>query len=1195
MPPSQEDASRDDPRLNEILARYLQAVESGQPIDREQFLREHPEYADELREFFADKSQLDELAGRDPRPLVAMDAPTLPPESATRVDAPTSDSVATANTPPRPGSIIRYFGDYELLEEIARGGMGVVYKARQVKLNRIVALKMILSGQLASKEDVQRFYTEAEAAAGLDHQGIVPIFEVGEYDGQHFFSMGFIAGASLSSKIADCPFAPRLAADLIGKVARALQYAHDKGVIHRDLKPANVLLDKDGQPKVTDFGLAKKLDHDSNLTGTGQILGTPSYMPPEQAAGRLSEVRETADVYSLGAILYAALTGRPPFQADNPLDTLMQVLEREPVSPRTLNPTVPRDLETICLKCLEKDRRRRYQSAGELRDELQRFLDGHPILARPISRSARLWRWCKRNPVVASLSSAVVVSLIAGTMVSTWFAMEARQRADAEAEQRRASEHNAATLHLERSLSRCQPDDPAAGLLWLTRSLAEAQRIDDSRLEELCRLQLAAWSRGVHPIHAILPSGPVRAAAFSGDGKTILTTLDGSAIQRWDAASGAPCGEWSRLSSDAMPAGATFDSAGRIVAVSRLDHAVQCFDPETGAPIGPALRHSARQGKTMQFVAFSPGGDRLLSISEDNSVRLWEIAIGESVEVIAPNTDRRPRTAAFSPDGRLLLISLVDQILSCDAATGDVLGPIEPLGKWLNGMAFSPDGTRLLTASSTTAQLWDTKSWRPIGASWPIRAAINDQVQVAFSHDGTLAATGDRDAVRIHDVVSGLPVGAPLRLRFQSSSNSESILALVFSPDDSLLFAGGDSTAACIWRVASRRDNAYVLTHPGVLRGAFSPDSRVLATGSQRDGVRMWNVDTGQPYGPKLEIPGAVWALAFDLTGRRIVAGGNSRTARVWSVETGAPLTPLIQHGNFVTNVAFAGDGQSFWATSRDGRVHHWNVTTGQPLGNPQAHDGNGHVLVRKNGTAILCQSSQLLDLERGTPIGSTLQTGGWAVLHPDERTLWTGGPALVRMGIDTGNVIGQPVTIPGRLGFMGRDGGQALVINDGDGTAVWFDLYTRAAVGPQIDLHGTWRGASATMGVVPLIKPAIMEHGPPQVSPDDRLLVIGTNRDVGGSVQFFDLVSGQQIGPPWMVPAHVQRVGFSPDGLAVLVVLKNGTALLEPAMQPLAGELNDVVRHVEALTGSTLANGNVVRPLDPQEWTERLQRTPAT
>jgi tRNA A-37 threonylcarbamoyl transferase component Bud32 len=308
----------------------------------------------------------------------------------------------------------RAFGEYELLAEIARGGMGVVYKARQRRLNRTVAVKMILAGELADQEDVKRFLSEAEAAAGLDHPGIVPVYESGEIGGQHFFSMGFVEGESLAALLAAGPLPPKRAAELVAQVADAVEYAHERGVIHRDLKPGNILLDKDGHPRVTDFGLAKRVAGDSGLTRTGQALGTPSYMPPEQASGKLDAIGPPADVYALGAVLYAALTGRPPFQAATPLDTILQLLEREPVNPRHLNADIPPDLETITLKCLEKEPHKRYATAKELADELRRFLRGEPIHARPAGIVERAFKWANRNPAAAAWLAAVPLLTVFG-------------------------------------------------------------------------------------------------------------------------------------------------------------------------------------------------------------------------------------------------------------------------------------------------------------------------------------------------------------------------------------------------------------------------------------------------------------------------------------------------------------------------------------------------------------------------------------------------------------------------------------------------------------------------------------------------------------------------------------------------------------------------------------------------------------
>ncbi len=315
----------------------------------------------------------------------------------------------------------RRFGDYELLQEIARGGMGIVYKARQLSLNRIVALKLMLPGLLRSEADSQRFLVEAEAVAHLQHPNIVAIHEVGELDGQLYFSMEYVEGESLSAKIKNHPLPAATAANYVKTVSEAINYAHEQGILHRDLKPSNVLAEKSGRLRVTDFGLAKRIESDSQLTATGAVLGTPSYMPPEQAEGKNNQLGPASDVYSLGAMLYEFLTGRPPFQAATPLDTLLLALNSDPAPPRLLNPSISRDLETICLKCLDKDARKRYSTAKDLADDLGRYLNHEPIKSRPINLLNRAWRWCRRNPwpTVAAMALALLVIVILVSAISS--------------------------------------------------------------------------------------------------------------------------------------------------------------------------------------------------------------------------------------------------------------------------------------------------------------------------------------------------------------------------------------------------------------------------------------------------------------------------------------------------------------------------------------------------------------------------------------------------------------------------------------------------------------------------------------------------------------------------------------------------------------------------------------------------------
>jgi serine/threonine protein kinase len=333
----------------------------------------------------------------EPKTLPPQGSPDVPPDPAV-ASAPGDDALAAA----APGTKVHYFGDYELSEEIGRGGMGVVYKARQASLKRTVALKMILAGQFASADAISRFQREAEAAANLDHANIVPIYEVGEHDGLRYFSMKLIEGTNLSKRIVDFVRDPKSAAALLAKVGRAVHHAHQHGILHRDLKPGNILLDGRNEPYITDFGLARNVDGRSPQTRTGMIVGTPSYMAPEQARSEKG-LTVAADVYGLGAILYELLTGRPPFRAETELDTILQVLDRDPPRPRTLNPRLDTDLETICLKCLEKEPGKRYGSALALAEDLERWCAGRPIAARPSGPAKKLVKWAKRNPTLAIL------------------------------------------------------------------------------------------------------------------------------------------------------------------------------------------------------------------------------------------------------------------------------------------------------------------------------------------------------------------------------------------------------------------------------------------------------------------------------------------------------------------------------------------------------------------------------------------------------------------------------------------------------------------------------------------------------------------------------------------------------------------------------------------------------------------------
>jgi tetratricopeptide (TPR) repeat protein/tRNA A-37 threonylcarbamoyl transferase component Bud32 len=431
-------------RLEEVRKEIEKSIAGAQALVADEWIEKYPELNPELRELLAQLIESQSAAA-------ASEGPT---QTSYQVDEEKPTAKERKPVEPLPlGLRLRYVGDYELLSVLGQGGMGVVYKARQISLNRDVALKMIRNSELATEDQIRRFQNEAEAVALFDHPGIVPIYEVGVHGDQRYFSMKLIDGAGLDKRLKPSPLQPRVAAKLVAEVAEAIHHAHQRGLLHRDLKPANILIDAEGHPHVTDFGLAKRMEGESGLTISGAIMGTPSYMAPEQALGRNSQVTTASDVYGLGGILYAALTGRDPFQGNSVLETLEKVRQSAPDPPTSLNKKVPRDLEVICLKCLEKDQRLRYASAKELADDLQRWLNGEPIVARPVNAAARAWMWCKRRPALAALAGALAAAIVGGMIGITWQWREAVFQRNAAVVAREAAEKNAQLASTQATLA----------------------------------------------------------------------------------------------------------------------------------------------------------------------------------------------------------------------------------------------------------------------------------------------------------------------------------------------------------------------------------------------------------------------------------------------------------------------------------------------------------------------------------------------------------------------------------------------------------------------------------------------------------------------------------------------------------------------------------------------------------------------
>jgi WD40 repeat protein/tetratricopeptide (TPR) repeat protein/tRNA A-37 threonylcarbamoyl transferase component Bud32 len=1156
------------PRIEDYLAQADEADRPallGELVALECELRRRRDEQAELGEYLA---RFSGHAGVIPHGDDAtVNRPRSPRDQPTVVAANDSDGAAGLATSDPAG--VRSFGDYEIVREVARGGMGVVFQARQVKLNRTVALKMILAGQLAGESDIRRFHTEAEAAAHLDHPGIVPVFEVGEHEGQHFFSMGFVEGESLAQRLTAGPLRSRPAAELLAKVAEAIAYAHGRGVIHRDLKPANILIDAADNPRVTDFGLAKKVQGDSHLTASGQIMGTPSYMPPEQAGRSRGAVGPAADVYALGATLYAMVTGRPPFQAATAMDTVLQVLGDEPVPPRRLNPTVDRDVETICLKCLEKDPARRYPSAQELREDLRRFLAGDSIRARPVGRAERLGRWCRRNPLLAGTISSAAALLVAVAVLSMYYA-DRQVKARAEIAGLLAeSNRRLAMLDFERGRAAFEQGQIGPGLLWMVQALRDATNSGDSAWQHAALANLAAWRPHLPPLQAVFShENRVRAVAFSPDGKTILTGSQDNTARLWDAASGQPVGQPMRHQFG-IPSVA-FSPDGRRVLTGSDDKTVRLWDAATGQSIGRPLQHQ----DAVSAVAFSPDGKTALTGSSDKTARLWDVAtskpIGKPLE-----HGGAVRAVAFSPDGKIALTASDDNTARLwDAQTGASLGAPLVHDDWVWAVAFSPDGKTILTGSDdNTARLWDTQTGRPKGS--PLRHQHSVR-SLAMSADGKTILTGSQDkTARLWDAATGEPIGPPLQ-------HQGEVVAVALRPDGRIALTASEDNTARLWDAATARLVGEPMVHQGeVTAVAFSPDGKAVLTGSDDNTARLWEADTGQPIGQPwdLDHQGSFTSMAFGPDGRTLVTGGNDRTARLWDADTGRQIGRPLPYSDQIEAVAISPDGQTLLAAGYDKTAQLWEADTGRPIGSPLVHEG--FVLAAAfspDGKAALTGSldktARLWEAASGRPIGAPLVHEGVVLavaFSPDGKAVLTSNDETARLwDVATQQPIGRPRRLSGgvRAVAFSRNGWIVLTERKDHQARLW-DIETGQPVGAPMKHQRDFRAVA--------------------FSPDGRLLATG---GFDNMARLWDTATGQPLGRPMEHREPVGTVAFSPDGRFFLTSsFDTDPPRRWDAPAPLAADLPRLAAWVETITGLELDDQGSVRTLDNAAWRQRRDR----
>lgn len=1037
--------------------------------------------------------------------------PVIPPdEAATRTHRPDQsplETTAYVPAPPTAGDLPAIPG-YEILKVLGRGGMGIVYEARQTALKRFVALKMILSGVQADEGERIRFRAEAEAVARLRHPNIVQIHEVGEHADRPFFTLEYVEGGSLAKSLAGEPQPPRIAAGLVETLAHGVHYAHEQGVVHRDLKPANVLMTAAGIPKITDFGLAKQLDSDSAQTQTGAVMGTPSYMAPEQASGQTQMIGPPADVYALGAILYELLTGRPPFKSASVLDTLQQVREQEPVPPSRLQPKVPRDLETICLKCLEKSPARRYASALALADDLDRFRQGLPILARPVGAVERCVKWARRNRAAAALLAAVVIGLSTITGVSVWFTMQLRDEGIRTRAALIEKSRSAADLAIDRSLAICARGDANLGLLWLIRDLQNLPP-DCPDLEHAIRINLAAWQHEFSPLGTPLPhDDKVVAVAFSPDGKTFASASEDHTAKLWEVTDGS---------------------------------------------LHATLRHEG----PVRLLSFSPDGQTLLTGSDDGSARLWKVDDGSAsgelrhagpIRSIVWHA-RELVCATGSDDGTAR---------TWDTVTGKPrAGPFRHDSK-VTGVAFHPDGLTLITGSADkTIRYWDIVSGQPLGQPLRSEAAI-DSFRLCPSGELLATASLQEKFVRVWDTFSrsestkltvakpqpfvglewapgnllaaaGWPCvvfdGATGMYVHGSLGLGGVARAVTFRRDVNVLVTGGDDGFARLFdrkqlaTSAKRRLLVPLLHHEGaVLTVAYSPDGRRVGTGSADKMARLWHVpsSTANSVDVQRPLPHEAMSFAFRPDGRVLAVSLSDGTVRYYDPETGRPTGFLIRHDSPVSRVGFSSDG-TVLATGASAR-HFWDAVQGTALGPPIplsdsfAFTRNPRLVVVSSGTKV-----SWIDITTGRPHDSPLDCGKEVqrfALSPDEKTL------VVVHGDHTAHLWDVATKEP--RGELLLEGGIGYVAFSPDSQLVAAIVGWQGS-GKIVRLWGTATGAPH--GDPLLHQGAVWQFA---FSPDSQLLATGSFDKM---VRFWDTRTGKLHGLPLQHQGSVRALAFSPDG----------------------------------------------------------------